>query len=422
MNEKIIILKSGRCAWGECFGCGWGRLVGPAPNMHQLKAVIDKEVTHAERLKVFASGSLLDDKQFPRSIRKYLAMRAAAAGVKELIIESRPEFITDENLADFRGIKTIVAIGLECADDAVLKRYNKGFTTEDYVRAAETLHKNGCGVRTYLMVGLPFVGDQSASLKKSVEFAREHSDSIVLINVFPHSKAPLYNMWIAGEWKPLSNREFSKLTAPYEDCEKESNNFAFIPNFHEKPAILGATEAQLTHPYYEVWQDYIVRLYEPPKDKDALFFVPCAFRKPYFKSKLHKAIASVATNPRLHWVAISSPGVIPYEFAGKYPFNAYDWPEWEETPEIKKRYIEVTQARIERFLEEHGKHYKKICSYFKPDSESFKALEAACKKLGLPLMNCISKETYEKIKTEKNPLSLPEALEDLKRAISRLFV
>jgi len=407
--EKTIILKSGKCAWGECLGCGWGRLVGPTPNMHQLKDTVDDQVTKCDRLKIFASGSFLDDKQFPKTIRRYLARKVEELGIKELIVESRPEFVTDDSLSDFAGVRLTVAIGLEVADNDSLKKYNKGFTVEDFARAAETLRKNNCGVRTYLMVGLPFIDDQAASLKKSVEFARKYSDSIVLINVFPHSRAPLYRLWIDGRWRPFARPDFEKLVAPYADCETEFDNFAFMPRFHEQLLIRGATEKELTHPFYEVWQDYIVRFYEPPKEKDILFFVPCAFKKPYFRSQLHKAIAAVVRNQRLHWVAISSPGVIPYEFADKYPFNRYDWPEWEETPEIKERYVKVTQERIERFMTAHGAHYKKVFSYLKPDSESFTALKQACDKLGVRLVNCISDETYKKIHGEKNPLSLPEA-------------
>lgn len=420
--ERTIILSGGKCAWGECFGCGWGKLVGPPPQIHRLKKAIDdkfRKIKKVKRLKIFASGSFLDDKQFPRMVRRYVAQKCMQGGIKELVIESRPEFITDENLTDFKGVKLTVAIGLEIADDKILKKYKKGFIAEDYVRAAETLKRNKCGLRTYLMVGLPWVKDRKKSLKKSVGFARNYSDSIVLINVFPHSRAPLYNMWVSGKWEPLDRKEFDKLTKPYKDCEKEFDNFAFIPRFHEQPFIRGATKKELVHPFYNVWQDYFARFYERPEKNDIALFIPCAYRKPYFHSKLHKAIFSaidkLKIRPRLHLIAISSPGVIPYEFVDHYPFNKYDWPEWEETREIKKLYIKVNQKRIENYLK--SQKYKKYYCYFKPTAESYVALERACKKLGIKLVNCLGKQAYEKVKDKKNPLSLPEALKDLKKKL-----
>jgi len=427
VKEANIILTSGKCAWGKCIGCGWGKIEGPAPDIHRLKKDIDekfKKLKGIDRLKIFSSGSFLDEKQFPRAIRKYVAQKCAKCGIKELVIESRTEFITEEALKDFKGVKLTVAIGLEAADNKVLKRYRKGFTVEDYARAAEILKKNRCGLRTYLMVGLPWVKNLKKSLKKSVEFARKYSDSIVLINVFPHVAAPLHELWVKGKWKPLNRTEFEKVTKDFKDCEKEFDNFAFVPKFKEKAWIKGAGEKELLHPYFEVWQDYINRFWEPPRQRDMLLFIPCAYRKPYYKSKLHKAIFSVLNKlkikERLQLVVISSPGVIPYEFANFYPFNKYDWPEWEETTEIKKKYIKVTRQRVYAFLKSHGKHYKKVFCYFKPDSESYIALKGACNKAGIKLIDCLRMETYEKIRGRKNPLACEEALKDLHAILSVL--
>jgi predicted RNA-binding protein len=114
---------------------------------------------------------------------------------------------------------------------------------------------------------------------------------------------------------------------------------------------------------------------------------------------------------------LSSPGVIPYEYTDFYPFNKYDWPEWEETPEVKEKYIEVTQKRVENYLKTHA--YKKYFCYMKLDSESYIALKQACKKLKIELVNCLDEETYDKIKTEKNPLTFPSALEDLKNILTK---
>ena len=51
----------------------------------------------------------------------------------------------------------------------------------------------------------------------------------------------------------------------------------------------------------------------------------------------------------------------------------------------------------------------------KLESESYIALKQACEKLKIDLVNCLDEETYDKIKAEKNPLTFPSALEDLKK-------
>lgn len=438
MREKTLLLNSGKCSWGRCFACGWGRLASPRLGIHELKKTIDgvfHEIRNEkiDRLKIFASGSFLDDAQFPKAIRKYIAGKCAALGI-ELVVESRPEFITAENLDDFKGAKLTVAIGLESGDDEILKKYNKGFKTEDFIRAAKILHENSFRVRTYLMVGLPFGSGES--LRKSVELANNYSDEIVLINVFPHSLAPLFELWIRGKWRPLDKKQFEEAISPYKTnpkIETDFNNFSFVPRFSrdarktksfsaepktrrvfvpKQEMIKGASEKELMHPHFEVWQDYICRFYEIPKGKKAVLFLPCTFTKPYYNSKLHREIAKIVGKKKgLHLVVISSPGVIPYEFANKYPFNSYDWPEREETEEIKKKYIKITEKRIENYLRAHK--YEKYFCFLKP-SETFVALGKACKKLDIPLVNCL--KTWEKIKNGKNPLLL--ALEDLKEALA----
>ncbi len=421
--EKTLLLSSGKCSWGKCFACGWGRLASPRMGIHELKKKIDDffhelKGENIVKLKIFASGSFLDDAQFPRAIRKYVAKKCADAGI-ELVIESRPEFITKENLEDFCGTALTIAIGLESGDDAVLEKYNKGFDTEDYIKAATLLHENSFMLRTYLMVGLPFGGAES--LKKSVELADKCGDEIVLINVFPHSLAPLYELWISGKWKPLDKKQFEEAIAPYKNnpkIETDFNNFSFLPRFskEKQEMIKGASEKELLHPHFEVWQDYVCRFYDIPKEKKAVLFLPCTFTKPYYNSKLHREIAKIAGNRKdIHLVVLSSPGVIPYEFANKYPFNSYDWPEWEETEEIKKKYIEVTETRIENYLRSHK--YEKYFCFLKP-SETFIALEKACEKMKIPLVNCLKPETWEKIKGGKNPLLL--ALDDLRESLKNI--
>ena len=430
MTDSILILKSGSCSWKKCIFCGYGRIIGYRATEENVRREFDlffsQIKTDTDSVKVFGSGSFLDEKQVPQSMRRYFIEKCLSKNVKRLTIESRPEHITGEKLGEFKGLELTVAIGLEAADNQILDEINKGFHLEDYEKAVDAAKKAGVKVRTYLLVNLP--GETEKTLENSVEYALRHSDSIVLINLLPHGNTPLFEKWIEGEWNYLTKDEFQKKTerwAKNSRIELDAETFKFTPQFQAelKKPLNGVGEEYLTHPYFEVWQDFILRWYKPVQGKIPLF-LPCSNKKPYGESETHKRIIgmleSTSSRKLFHELMLSNPGVIPREFEDKYPFNNYDWDERLETEEIKKRYTEVTEQRIERYLKAHEEYIKKACCYLKPDSESYIALEEACKSLEIPLFNLLSREAYEKIKEEKKVLQTTEALKSLEEGLKCL--
>ncbi|MBM3309090.1 MAG: radical SAM protein, partial [Candidatus Altiarchaeales archaeon] len=143
--ESILVLKSGSCNWRGCMFCGYGRIVGYKPTEENVKKDFDLFFQNvgkdAGTVKVFGSGSFLDEKQVPASMRRYFIEKCAHIGVKNLVIESRPEHITESKLAEFRNLNLTVAIGLEAADDLILEKINKGFKVKDFEEAVEKLKK-----------------------------------------------------------------------------------------------------------------------------------------------------------------------------------------------------------------------------------------------------------------------------------------
>jgi len=236
-------------------------------------------------------------------------------------------------------------------------------------------------------------------------------------------------MWLTGTWNFLTKEEFRKITEKWRDdirVELDEETFRFIPKFPEqiKEPLRGVGEEYLTHPHFEVWQDYLQRWYRPPEDKDILLFLPCSYTKPYSRSTTHRGIIETLKKTdkygRIHQVMLSNTGVIPREFENMYPFNAYDWDEKQETAEIKKRYIEVTKKRITGYLTAHKNSYKKVTCFLKYGSESYQALDMACTELGIPYRNMLTEETYEQIKNDGKPMQTDAALSDLYNNLSKL--
>lgn len=111
----------------------------------------------------------------------------------------------------------------------------------------------------------------------------------------------------------------------------------------------------------------------------------------------------------MHRIVISSPGVIPFEFNGFYPFNAYDWDESKETPEVMEEYIRINKERIENYLKSH--EYKHYVAYFRSGSESYEALRQACDELGIELANALPEG--EKVTGKGGLENLRDVLEKL---------
>lgn len=422
MPREVFILKSGKCSWGGCAFCGYGRIIGESPCHSTLRkrfndffSGLDPSV---DEVCVYGSGSFLDDGQVPVESRRYFAGKCVDKKIKKLTVESRPEYVSKKSLADFTGLELTVAFGLEAADDNVLAKINKGFKLSDFETAAKTVHEMKGNVRAYLLVNPPYVKNTRKSLDKSIQYALKHADSIVAINTLPHANSPLFDLWVSGEWNFLGKTDFEELAGKWRSnpkIELDVETFRFTPRFPArlKKKLSGVGEEYLTHPYFEVWQDWLIRWYRPPKTKKTLLFLPCAYKKPYSESETHraiiKALESTGKRSGIHEVMLSNAGVIPREFEDDYPHNAYDWNEKLETEEIKERYIQLTAERISRYMTAHGKHYGKIFCYLKYDSESYKALERA-----LPdVANLLTKQTYNKIKTGKKVLIQEEALNEL---------
>lgn len=430
MPEKILILKSGVCGWGRCIFCGYGRMPGAGPSREGLKKEFDgffAGVSEGDTVKVFGSGSFLDGRQVPKEAREYFIECCRRKKAGKLHIESRPEYINQGILSEFAGLDVSVGIGLEIADDLLLEKIKKGFNLADYVKGAKTIHDAGFKVRTYLLVNPPYTEDARGTLDKSVEYALEHSDTIVLINLLPHGNTPIFRMWVSGEWNYLSREEFQNITDKWKDhpkIELDAETFRFIPKFPKeaRESLKGVGEEYLTHPHYEVWQDYIRRWYRPPEERKILLFLPCSYAKPYSESATHKgiikALKETGMRENIHEVMLSNAGVIPREFENLYPFNAYDWDERLETEETGERYMQVTEERIKKYLKAHKKNYKDVFCFLKYDSESCRALMQACESLGMECRNLLRKETYEEIKAEKKPLQHREALKDLSSGLT----
>ena len=147
----FIILPTPGCAWalGDSGGCTMCSYVSDCTlepidtdtiinifNEHLSRFDIESEDKIA--VKLFASGSFLNPYELPTDARdKILTTLSNMDNVREIIVESRPEYVKEEVLDDIFNIigdrLFEVSIGLETYNDYTrLNKINKGFTLQDF--------------------------------------------------------------------------------------------------------------------------------------------------------------------------------------------------------------------------------------------------------------------------------------------------
>lgn len=154
-------------------------------------------------VKIYTSGSFLDSREIPLEFRGEVvdAFREA----ERILFESRPEFVTEENIQDLRGRKISVAMGLESGTDRVLRDcVRKGFTTADYERAALLLRTRGVPLRTYLLLKPLFLTEREAieDARRSIAFASPYSESVSVNPVNVQKETVLEGLWRRGDYRP----------------------------------------------------------------------------------------------------------------------------------------------------------------------------------------------------------------------------
>ena len=195
VDTFVIIFRTRGCKWSiksGCTMCGyhndslWGH-VTEEDLLKQFETSM-KKYNGEKFVKIFNSGSFLDDGEFKPSVR-FEILRRLAKNADKISIESRPEYITDDKLLDVKDAiqsKTFeIGIGLETANDFVREHaINKGFTFDDYNTATDVLKKNKCQIKTYVIVKPPFLTEKE-SIKDSIVTIDKIKDMTDIISLNP---------------------------------------------------------------------------------------------------------------------------------------------------------------------------------------------------------------------------------------------
>jgi radical SAM enzyme (TIGR01210 family) len=204
-----MILRTIGCRWNRCTMCGYASEGAPATAddlVAQFERAIARISSEVQMVKIYTSGSFLDPLEMPEAARDKILQRLEALDIERLVIESRPEYITDERVeVCLSNLDTEFAIGLETSSDLIRQHIiGKGFSFADFVAASETIQGHGGRVKAYILQKPPLLSEGEAlrDAMETARMARDYADvlSLNLCNVQRNTKVE--RMWAHGEYRP----------------------------------------------------------------------------------------------------------------------------------------------------------------------------------------------------------------------------
>lgn len=206
VNRLIVYVRASGCQWvlqdghAGCFMCGHlagttqGRAISPQDFARQLQGVLDRpDLPACSMIGLYNAGSFFNDAEIPASAREEMyALVAARDCFERVIFESRPEFITEAELARLRrllpGRRIEIGVGLESRDEYVRQVcLNKGFSLDEFLAALDRVKRTDAKFLAYVLLKPPFLSEARA-VADAVEAIRwAFSQGVDVISLEPVS-------------------------------------------------------------------------------------------------------------------------------------------------------------------------------------------------------------------------------------------
>jgi len=214
ISALTVIFQTTGCRWNNCTMCGYVYDSAQKPPSHedlmrQFEFALSRCNDEEFIVKIFTSGSFLDDCEIDPATRKEMLSRLGSdTRVKKVIAETRPEYVTRERLSDAKanlGKRFEVAIGLETSSDMIRRDcINKGFSFSDFVNASNVARQEGVTVKAYLLLKPLFLSEGIAidDLMQSIKDTAPYAETIS-VNLCNVQKGTLVDeMFKRGSYRP----------------------------------------------------------------------------------------------------------------------------------------------------------------------------------------------------------------------------
>jgi radical SAM enzyme (TIGR01210 family) len=132
-------------------------------------------------IKLYNASNFFDDKAVPRA--DWSAIAELLDPFSRVVVESHPKLVGDSCVEFAKQLegRLEVAMGLETVHPVALPRLNKKLTLRSFDRAAALLHSVGVGIRSFVLVGAPYIPAAEAVdwAIRSADYAQERGSKVV---------------------------------------------------------------------------------------------------------------------------------------------------------------------------------------------------------------------------------------------------
>jgi len=214
VDTFVIILRTRGCSWAlrsGCSMCGYfndsmWQDVSNDDLLTQFYTAMNN-YSGQKFVKIFTSGSFLDDKEINPKVRKEI-LRTLSVTADKISIESRPEYVKDKTLKEIKSViglkKFEIGIGLETSSDYVRKNcLNKGFKFDDYKKAANNVKEQNIDLKTYVLIKPPFLTEKESieDAIKTVEMIKNITDCISFNPTNVQRNTYVNYLWNRGQYR-----------------------------------------------------------------------------------------------------------------------------------------------------------------------------------------------------------------------------
>jgi len=221
-----VLLTNHECPW-RCLMCDlWkNTLEAPTPRgaiPAQMRFALEK-LPSANVLKLYNAGSFFDRASIPKE--DYGEIASLARGFERVIVECHPALVGESNLR-FRdllgGPQLEVAIGLETANEEILRRLNKEMTVAQFQAAASFLLRNQISLRVFALVGLPFLRNEEwpEATRASIDVSFRAGAAIVSLIPMRLGNGALEELHRNGDFEPPTLRDLEKALEDFLEGEE----------------------------------------------------------------------------------------------------------------------------------------------------------------------------------------------------------
>ncbi|MFD4406582.1 hypothetical protein ACFWPH_27855 [Nocardia sp. NPDC058499] len=208
-GRKKAILMSGGCSVPTCTMCPFTNYNNFGLHAANPNGLRDQVATLLHRsddepdydvLALYNDGSFFARREVPADVQIDIARRVAATGVRRLVVESLPQFVTTDTLEPFvdalGDVQLEVGIGLQSADRLVRETLvNTRVTRESFEAAVALMQAHTVIPKVYLMVGPPFLTEAEAVTDVIDSTAYVASRGVDGVTVCPTRLAPNTVAW-----------------------------------------------------------------------------------------------------------------------------------------------------------------------------------------------------------------------------------